>query len=159
MPERVRTVGDLFSQFGGWLVGFMAVVGTIIYNSRKVQIDESTLVLGQWKNLVDTHQVEIRQLKEEFGIYKRDAMQEIASLRKRLGEVEQAFANYKLEAAQHIADRDLEIAGLKRAIAQNSQSTAYHFRRSAGQGAEDTDAVQRLDQAGDNSIPKGGKKR
>ena len=67
-------MGDLFSQFGGWLVGFMAVVGTIIYNSRKVQIDESTLVLGQWKNLVDTHQVEIRQLKEEFGIYKRDAM-------------------------------------------------------------------------------------
>lgn len=114
----MKSVGDLISQYGGWLAGFIAVIGTIIYNRRKVQIDESALVLGKWKELVEAHQTQISTMNAE-----------LESLRKRVREIDNAFSEYRRVTEKRIADLESENAGLKRAIAQNSQSAAYQLGR------------------------------
>lgn len=109
----VSEEGNAFAQWGGWVIGVLTLAVTFLANRRKGQIDESALVLGKWKELVDQHQLAIKDIREEFADYKRTAMAEIAELRERLGKAE-----------HRIVELELENAGLKRAIAQNSQSTA-----------------------------------
>jgi cell shape-determining protein MreC len=99
------------------LIGFIGGTITVLFGfwtqRRKSDIDESALVLGKWKELVDQHQQAIKDIREEFSEYKRTALFEIAELRERLAEAE-----------NRIRELETENAGLKRAIAQNSQSTA-----------------------------------
>jgi chromosome segregation ATPase len=184
MPERIKPVGDIIGQFGGWLVGFLAVVGTIFYNSRKVKVDESALILVGWKDLNETHKADMKALKEEIEKDRARYNSEMEALRARLREVETDFLVFRKEAADQILARELEIAGLKRAIAQNSQSTAVQIGRAkerankAADRAEDAEGridhlttdknaahdeihdeinecIERLDRIGDNSNGKG----
>lgn len=109
----MNEASSTFTQWGGWIIGALTLLVTFLANRRKGQIDESALVLGKWKELVDQHQLAIKDIREEFAEYKRSAMAEIGELRDRLSKAE-----------HRIVELELENAGLKRAIAQNSQSTA-----------------------------------
>lgn len=109
----MNDLGEWFAANWGTITGWVAaVVGPyLVYRatSRKTDIDESAIVLGKWKELVDAHERSLASLNRE-----------IDSLRDRL-----------VTAEKRISDQDGEIAalreenaGLRRAIAQNSQSTA-----------------------------------
>lgn len=141
-------MGDTLQNWIGVLIAFLTVAGTILYNSRKVKVDESAMVLGKWKELVEAHQSQIGSMAEE-----------IKGLRTRVRELEEAFAAYKIDAAEKLAAKDAEIAGLKRAIAQNSQSTAYQLGRhgSGVQDDRDSETIAALDRAGHNSAGEDGK--
>lgn len=134
-------MAQFIEQFGGWIVGAAAVIGTFLYNRSKIEIDESALVLAKWKELAAQmdamairHETEMRELRAEL----RAERDENAKLRKRVQELED------------------QVVGLKRAIAQNSKSAAYHLLRGSGVPSdEDVEAIDRLNRAGDNSIGKG----
>lgn len=120
----MNEAGSALTQWGGWVIGALTLFVTFLANRQKGQIDESALVLGKWKELVDQHQQAIKDIREEFAEYKRTALFEIAELRERLAEAE-----------QRIRELETENAGLKRAIAQNSQSTSMLLGdKIAGQG-------------------------
>lgn len=152
IPYIITAMVGVVTYFFGWLQA-----------KRKADIDESGLILGKWKELVESHQRDILDLKEEFGAYRKASEIEQVALRKRLSDVEAEFAAFRRESAERerlsderIKARDEEIAGLRRLIAQNSQSTAYQL--SGKQNAPDAqmqESMARLDRMGDNSNPKG----
>lgn len=109
----MNEAGSALTQWGGWVIGALTLFVTFLANRQKGQIDESALVLGKWKELVDQHQAAIKDIRSEFAEYKKTALFELAELRERLAEAE-----------QRIRELETENAGLKRAIAQNSQSTS-----------------------------------
>jgi hypothetical protein len=139
--------------WGGWGVAIILGLFTLFTQLRKGKVDESALVLGKWKELVETHEAAIAALRGEFAAYKKEASEELEALRKRLRDVEKEFADYKRAASEQILCRDREIEGLKRAIAQNSKSAAYQIGRIRGVPSnEDSDTISKLDKAGDNSM-------
>ncbi|HEX8412459.1 MAG TPA: hypothetical protein VF637_01035 [Sphingomicrobium sp.] len=130
----------------GWAIAAAVAIAAILRDKRKGDIDESALVLGKWKELVEQHQSDIRSIKDEFAVYKATAIAEIGDLRARL-----------VKAEARITELETENAGLKRAIAQNSQSTAYQLGRSSRRaGAGEVrmtgmqDEITALDLAGHN---------
>ena len=140
--------------------GVVAALGVIVgwFQSRKkAEIDESALVLGKWKELVEQHQSDIKTLKEEFLAYKKSAEEELEAVRHRLREVEREFADYRRTSEKRMMEMEAENVGLKRAISQSSRSTAVFLGKGAA-APEDTDLVDRIDRAGDNSLGKGGGK-
>lgn len=120
--------GQLLGYLGGPIV---AALVTWWVAKRKTDVDESALILGKWKELVEQHQTDIRGIRDEFAAYKKSALEEfeaykrtaiaeIGDLRTRLGKAEQRI----VEQDREILALKEENAGLRRAIAQNSQSTA-----------------------------------
>jgi predicted RNase H-like nuclease (RuvC/YqgF family) len=112
--------------FGGWALALLvALVGAAV-QWRKGSVDESALVLGKWKELVDTHQRQIGQLQSRI-----DALTtENTDLRARLGATETEFADYRRATDGRIRAQDEEIAGLKRRFLQNSGSTVLRIDKS-----------------------------
>ena len=138
--------------------GVVAALGVIVgwfQSHKKAEIDESTLVLGKWKELVEQHQNDIRALKEEFLAYKKSAEEELEAVRHRLRDVEREFADYRRSSETRMREMEAENVGLRRAIGQTSRSTAVLLGTKKGIDPEDADFVDRIDRAGDNSIRKG----
>lgn len=137
--------GTWIGIIGGWLVA----LGTIFFNwrasSRKTGVDESALILGKWKDLVDTHERRIKEMTAEFDRYKKTTDETIDRLQTRVGELERKSANDD-KTIRSLQD---ENAGLRRQIAQNSQSTAYQLKRIAGDDPID-ELTEKLDRAGHN---------
>lgn len=129
MPEGI-------SGWSGYVVAFLTLAFAYIRDRRKGDVDESTLILGKWKELVEQHQSDIKMLKDEFAVYKQTAIAEIADLRTRL-----------IHAEKRITELEAENAGLKRAIAQNSQSSAFLLTQTKAAGAEMQDQISRIDKA------------
>lgn len=100
-------MSDAIVTFGGWIVALLVAVGTAAVQWRKGNIDESAMILGKWKELVDAHQSQITTLTGQ-----------IAELTERLAVAE-----------RRIRELEEENAGLKRAIAQNSQSAVYALHK------------------------------
>lgn len=143
------------------LVGLLGVLFGWLTSRRKSHVDESALILGKWKELVDTHEGAIKRLTDEFASYRATAREEVEALRKRLKEVEEEFASYRKSTDEHLRKKDDEIRGLKRAIGQNSRSTAFRLgglevhrekAEEARVAKEDQDALDKLNKAGDNSL-------
>ena len=160
--------------FGGVLI--TAIVAWLT-QSKKAEIDESALVMEQWKRLLD----EVRRSGEE----------ESSRLKTRVSALESEMAEMKLKYAESLAALTLKhaeerrsdgmiIEGLQRELSQVSQSTAVQIGRvkrrasSAATRAEEAESkidnliedknsahseinehLARLDRAGDNSVPKG----
>lgn len=122
-------MGDFVSQFGGWLVGLVTVLGTIFYNNRKVKVEESDIILSRWKDFSDTHQADMKRLREEMDKDRTRYEAELEYLRERVKEVEKELVAVRKDSAEQILARDKEIAGLKRTISQISQSTAVQLGR------------------------------
>ena len=137
----VSLVPDSPAAWGGYAVALVTFLFTWLRDRRKNDIDESALVLGKWKELVEQHQSAIKDIRAEFAAYKTTAMQEVADLRHRLRGAE-----------KRISELEAENTGLKRAIAQNSQSAAYQIGKVRSVVVDDAmdDVVERLDQAGHN---------
>lgn len=106
---------------GGVLATLIGVFVTGRLQSRKTDVDESAIVLGKWKELVETHE---RQLAK--------ALAEIDAVRKRVLDLETENTTLK----RRVSELESENAGLKRAIAQNSQSTAFQLGRITAEGSE-----------------------
>lgn len=135
MPEGVLS-------WAGYVVAALTIIVTWFQSKRKGDIDESALILGKWKELVEQHQSDIRGIREEFTAYKTSALEEISALRTRVREAE----DRSLALEKRVSELETENAGLKRAIAQNSRSAAVILGRSPF-----AEEVDKLDQAGDNS--------
>lgn len=103
----------------GYVVGIGGPLGMYITSRRKTDVDESAMILGKWKELVEAHEKAIQAVREEFAVYRKSALEEIADLRTRL-----------VAAEREIIELKAENAGLKRSIAQNSQSAAHMFGQS-----------------------------
>lgn len=139
---------DTFAGWAGYVAAGLTAAGVWIRDRRRGDIDESANILQKWKELVEQHQSDIKDLRDEFGIYKKEAMTEIAGLRERLIIAE----NRAVTLEKRVGELEAENAGLKRAIAQNSQSAAYQIGRRDGQSVQrEADFMERLDRAGHNS--------
>ncbi|WP_312487147.1 hypothetical protein [Sphingomonas sp.] len=102
----------------GWVVALVGPFLVYLATRRKTDVDESAMILGKWKELVEAHEKAIAAVREEFAVYRKSALDEIADLRTRL-----------VAAERELIELKAENAGLKRSIAQNSQSTAHMFRQ------------------------------
>jgi predicted RNase H-like nuclease (RuvC/YqgF family) len=119
-------------------VALIVAVGTVLFNSRKVQIDESALVLAKWKEFSESHQAEMKRMKEDIAEDRSRYKSEIEALRERIVHLE-----------KELIARDKEIAGLRRTISQVSQSTAVQIGRVKRKAAA-TDT--KLEQDGEENL-------
>lgn len=105
--------------FGGWALALLvALVGAAV-QWRKGSVDESALVLGKWKELVDTHQKQIGLMQGRIDTL----TSENTDLRARLDKAE-----------KRIREQDEEIDGLKRRFLQNSSSTVLRIDKAKDEG-------------------------
>lgn len=116
----------------GYLVAVLTIAVTFIVNWRKGKIDESALVLGEWRRLYEAHEKrieayegQITRLTDEFDAHREEARKEISRLGDRIMHLEQENSQLR----QKVAQLEDENVGLKRMIAQNSQSTALMLGR------------------------------
>ncbi len=133
-----------FGQWGtilGWVVAVIGPILVYVATRRKTDVDESGVILAAWKNLHESHQQDIKSLKEEFAQYKKNAMDELNAYRA-TATAEISDLRDRLRDAEHrISELEAENAGLKRAIGQNSQSSAMLL----GGKPPATDQIELLD--------------
>jgi SMC interacting uncharacterized protein involved in chromosome segregation len=128
----VNSVEVLIAKYWPLVMGSLAVLGTFIYNSKKVQIDESALVLEKWKQFAEMHAADMTRLRSEMDKDRTRLEAELELVREELKEVRAEFKIFRRDAEDQIKTRDVEIAGLKRTISQISQSTAVQLGRVKG---------------------------
>lgn len=109
----------------GWVIAAATALFTIIAQWRKSRVDESALVLGKWKELVEAHESAIRRLNEDAERDRKRAAEEAHALRRRIAELEEQGK----EKDGRIKALETELEGLKRTIIQNSKSTAQVLAR------------------------------
>lgn len=119
------SMGSIPTTAYGWIAFVLLGIGTFFLNFRKGKVDESALVLGKWKELVDAHEAQIKRLNEDFEAHRDEARKEIARLGLRIADLERENSALK----QRLAQLEDENAGLKRTIIQNSQSTGVMLSR------------------------------
>ena len=112
---------NIFVTVGGWVLALLVALVSGIVQWRKGSVDETAMVLGKWKELVDAHQTQIEVLNNQIAA---QAL-ELKDVRERL-----------VKAEQRIRELEEENAGLKRAVIQNSQSAALRLGRTFEQGEE-----------------------
>lgn len=122
----------------GWVAAFVAPLLVWLASRRKSDIDESAMILGKWKELVEAHEAAIKRLTEEFARERTRWQGENDRLQKRVDELE-AEGRAKDVKIKGLED---EVTGLKRAIAQNSQSAAFHL---GAQSRRNSDAFPEKD--------------
>lgn len=153
MSEGIKPVGDWITQFGGWLAALVAAIGAIIFNSRKVKVDESAVLLTSWKVMHDTHKADMTGLKADMTADRKRHGEELSAVRRELKDLQTEFSDYRKqseanaiqlrkESLEQLSARDTEIAGLKRTISQISQSTAVQI-------GDVREKVQETDEAAD----------
>ncbi len=131
----------------GYAIAILTVVGTWLRERRKGDIDESALVLGKWKELVERHERALQAQQEEFKAFRTSALETERTLRVDLTDLRDRLRT----AEGRIGELERENEGLKRTIAQNSQTTAWRLDNRPGVSLpEDTDMLGRLDRAGHN---------
>lgn len=117
------------SGFGlaGLIIGVLGILLPYLVNLRKGKVDESAVLLGEWRQMVDQHARDITELRDEL----RKERQENSALRKSLNDAHDKIAGLqdqinviKQRHVSEIAAKDNEIEGLRRQIIQNSKSSA-----------------------------------
>lgn len=151
---------SILESIGGWagLSGWVAAVVTPslmwLAARRKTDVDESAVILGKWKELVEAHETSIKRLTEDFERDRQRSIDEIKSLREEASGLRVRIRD--LEAAGREKDGQIdalkaEVRGLRDSIIQNSRSSAQLIGKSSGiQEPPMTEEVTRLDQAGHN---------
>lgn len=133
----------------GWALSAILGLFAVITQLRKAKVDESALVLGKWKELVETHEAAISRINDEFGRYREQANSELDRLKRAYDDLERKFAEYRAETDEKLRTKDEQITGLLRAIAQNSKSAAHMLTRPADA------AVSKTKRPGENDSEKG----
>lgn len=126
------SMGSIPTTAYGWIAFVLLGIGTFFLNFRKGKVDESALVLGEWRKLYEAHEKRIEAyegriaaLTDEFDRHREEARLEAARLNERVGQLEQENSALK----QRISQLEDENAGLRRTIIQNSQSTGVMLSR------------------------------
>lgn len=91
----------------GYLLALATFIGAVLRDRRKADVDESAIVLGEWKKLIEAHQSQIKSLTDE-----------VSALRGRLSQAEERIAALEEENRRLRIEND----GLIRQQAQRSQS-------------------------------------
>lgn len=112
MDSSVGDSGLTWVTVGGWVVAIVLGAFTAITQFRKSRVDESALILGSWKEMVEAHKAmvnqhdaELKELREYLRVERED--------------------NEKLRTRVH--ELEDQVAGLRRNIAQLGQSTAIQL--------------------------------
>lgn len=129
----------------GWIMAAAVAVGAWWNNRRKNDVDESALILGKWKDLVDTHEKRIKEIADEFLNYKRAATEELDSLRSRVRVLERK----SMQDDETIRGLRADKEGLQRQLAQVSRSTAAQLGR-LRPDPEIDESADKLNRMGDN---------
>ena len=156
LASRESSKSKMNENLSGALIGSSIGLSTIFFtwlkDRRRGNIDESTLVLGKWKDLVEQHRLDTEQhrhdilaIRDEFNAYRVASAHEKLALTNELTVVRDRL----VKAESRIGELENENVGLKRLIAQNSQSTAVRFARNEGK-AEDIEYARRIDLADKN---------
>ncbi len=93
--------------WAGWVTSSLLGLFVAWTQFRKGRVDESAVVLAEWKKLIDAHQSQIKSLVDE-----------VADLRRRLGVTEGRVTVLEDENRSLRIEND----GLRRQVAQRSQS-------------------------------------
>lgn len=142
--------GPLPPGWPGYLIGALTVVITLVISWRKGKIDESALILGRWKDMVDQHAEDIKDLREEL----RKERDQNATLREQL----RSALTEADELRERLRKAEDKINGLERKIIQLGRSALNNIVP-PDPGAEPSDseamkALGRLDaMANDRSGP------
>lgn len=167
MSDTVQALGG-WGGVAGWCVAIVGPLLTYLATRRKSDIDESTLVLNQWKLLFEAHKQQMddaaaahkKQLDAALADYERRmsvATHEITQLRDKIGAQEKKILVHEERiAALEEENRALrtENEGYKRQIAQKSQSEVTVLGPAIGANAPtarkrfqdpDRDLLRRLD--------------
>lgn len=142
---------NLPSGWPGYLVGLLGLIFPFVVSWRRGRIDESALVLAEWRKLYEAHEkriegyeAQITRLTSDFDRHREESAREreasaneIAGLRNRLRTAEERIAGLE----QSIREKDKHITGLEAQLRQNSQSTAHMLGRP--DGVADSKAVRK----------------
>jgi chromosome segregation ATPase len=109
----------------GWIAAAVGPTLVFLSTRRKTDVDESAMILGKWKELVDAHEAAIKRLTEEFDRERKRWTEDTVRLTHRIAELETEGRQKDIK----IKGLEDEVSGLKRAIAQNSKSTAHFLGR------------------------------
>lgn len=105
-------VKDAVISAGGWIVALATVLISAVVQWRKGSVDETGMVLGKWKELVDAHQSQISTLHQRIEQLLRENME---------------FRDRLDAAEKRIRELEQENTGLRRAIIQNSRSAGRYI--------------------------------
>lgn len=98
----------------GWVFTAALGVFTLVTQMRKGKVDESAMVLGEWKKLFEAHKERVEALAQRVT----DLESENAGLRSRVTSLEDQLSTAK----KHEIELEEENAGLKRQIVQLADS-------------------------------------
>lgn len=110
MATQIDGPASLFIALGGWAVAIVIGLFTFIAQMRRGGVEETAVVLGKWKELVEAHEKQIEGLNGE-----------ISRLKQRVAELEE-LAERQIETIKQLS-ADLE--GERRQAQQQARS----FRR------------------------------
>jgi hypothetical protein len=122
-------VSGAVEALGGWgaISGWIAAaVGPLLVwasTNRKTDVDESAVILGKWKELVEAHEAAIKRLTEDFDRERKRWTEDIIRMTARIVELETEGRQKDVR----IKGLEDEVSGLRRSIAQNSQSSAFQL--------------------------------
>lgn len=113
---------------GGWLVAILVAIFTFIAQWRKGGVEETAMVLGKWKELVEAHEHQIEGLHGQIKTLTEKVValeSAAADLRKTASGLERV-AEDRLHRIEHL-ERELE--GAKRNLKQQAESFAEQLKR------------------------------
>lgn len=119
MAGKMSLTANSLATWGGWVIGALTLLVTFLANRSKGRIDESALVLGEWKKLLDAHKERIDALDERI----KSLEAENKVLRGRVLALEKELHEVKGEK-ERVTE---ENAGLRRQLGQMAQSGLVHL--------------------------------
>lgn len=114
MAQGLDSGNSVLVTVGGWFVALVVALFTFVAQWRKGGVDETAVVLGKWKELVETHERQLSSLH-----------QEIADLRGRVKALEEVID----DKDRIITQLRNDITGAERQLKQQGESFAEQLRR------------------------------
>lgn len=105
---------SIFVAVGGWVVAILIALLTAVIQLRRGGAEETAVVLGKWKELVEAHEKQIKGLNEE-----------ISALRHRVHELEELVE----EQREIIKKLEKALEGERRQGAQRERSFKEQLAR------------------------------
>jgi septal ring factor EnvC (AmiA/AmiB activator) len=114
MPQVGSDDAGFLVTVGGWVVAILVAMFTFIAQWRKGGVEETALVLGKWKELVEAHERELGGLRDE-----------IKNLQARVAELEEVAEG----RGDRIRELETELEGERNQRRQQARSFAEQLKR------------------------------
>lgn len=128
MAQELGPSGGLFAAIGGWVVALLIALFTFIAQWRKGGVDETAVVLGKWKELVEAHQTQLASLKDEI-VELRARVADLEDSNEQLEKTAKKLAKDVEERDARIAKLERDLEGEKRNLQQQANSFAEQLKR------------------------------